>query len=600
MPRYNPKDERQLGRLRRSMEWSKTKLKPFREEYLNLLKAYVGFHYGEEHAPEKTPINTFRLAIDIYARQLAAQEPKILAVTFDRQLKAQARMLEEATNHLLEELKLSFILRETVKSALFMMGVVKVGLTAPGESNVKSIFHQAGQPYCDPVLFDDFLWDMTARRPDEWDWAGNRYRVPYDVIMESAIYDQNAKNNLPPPPQEGGEFGIDDDRSHSLSQGSGPLFEEYRHHVELWDLWLPNDQLLVTLPVNSDGPPLRVVEWEGPPRGPFHILTFGDVPGNVMPAAPALQWYDLHDLQNRLFTKLGRQAERQKTIGAASNSGANEGDADRIIRAEDGQVIRCDDPSSVKEITLGGIHDGNMAFTIMCKDMASYIAGNLDAIGGLGQQGETLGQERIIKSSSSQLIEEMSDRVIHFTTGVVTDLGWYLYDDPVSEIPLTLTIPDYGEKIPFTWKPEDRTAGYAKYRIKIEPYSMSPKSPASRLQAVFSIIGQVIAPFQQQMQMQGLELDLETLLGVAAKYADLPELLDIIKSGGIPIGLPGPDVTQASSNPSKPNGQYQRLNIATGGTQQSRDQIMMRQLLGGAGGSQNNSQQLGQMARPAV
>lgn len=597
MPRYNPQDARHLTRLRKSMEWSATKLTPFREKYFEFMREYVGFHYGEEGAPDKAPLNSMRMAVDIYARSLAAQEPHVNCTTYVRKLRPTTRKMESAINQSLQMLNMGVVLREAVKSALFMMGVVKVGLLPPGLESAKGYYYKAGMPYAENVLFDDWSHDMTARRLQEWDWCGNRYRVSYEDVMESPLYDKDAKAMLQRPSYGQDEMGFNSGRSHHLSQGESVMREEYRDHIELWDIWLPNDQLLVTLPAHGDTKPLRVVEWEGPRMGPYHILVFGDVPGNVMPAPPAMMWYDMHDLQNRLFLKLGRQAERQKTLTFASGAAVASKTDQRIMDAEDGQVVRTDDPQGVKEIRYGGIDAANAAFLLQLKDLFSYVGGNLDSLGGLSQQGDTLGQEKIIKGSSSQLLEELGDRVIAFSTGVVEDIGWYLYTDPVSEIPVTLKYEGYSRDVESEWKPEHRGDDYMRYNIKIEPFSMSSKSPSQRLNAVFMIVQQAVMPFLQQMQAQGLEVDVESLLTTAAKYADLPEILEIVKASGVPLEMPGMGGgEQGQPDPTKPNGEYTRRNVATGGTQQSRDQTMAKSLLGSGGGA--NAQQLGSLMRP--
>lgn len=592
MARFNPNDETQLSRLRSSMRWSKKRLAPFRRDYMDALREYVGARFGDEGTATKRPFNEFRMAVDIYSRQLAAQSPHVLALTFDRSLLAQAKMLETAVNSLLLEMDLGVIVREAVKSALLAMGIVKVGLSMPGDGKPGSMYYESGQPYAEVVLFDDWLHDMTARRVDEWSWAGNRYRVSYDDVIDSDLYDRDGKKDLQR--MTTGKFsteGEEEGRSHELSQGTGGFQEEeYRDHVELWDIWLPSDKLLVTLPVQGDGPPLRVIEWEGPERGPYHVLTFGEVPGNVMPSPPAAGWIELNDIMNRLFTKLGRQAERQKTLTFASGSAASDGSGQRIAEAEDGQVIKVDNAQDVREAQYGGIHPGNMAFAMQLKELFSYLAGNLDAIGGLSAQGDTLGQEKIIKSSSSQMVQDAADKVIKFTTGIVSDLGFYIYDDPVAEIPLSMKVRGIEQDIPFQWSPEDRKEAYVKYRIKLEPYSMQSKSPGSRIQSIFTIMSQVLLPMQQQMTEQGVELDVETLMEVVAKYSDLPELQDILRIGGVPIGTMKDDspktVQPAATGAGKPQGQYTRTNVTAGA---SPGGDMMKEFMKSSGSQQPNA-----------
>jgi len=595
----NPNDPQHLVRLRDSMSWSKKMLTPFRRKYKETLEQYVGHHYGTNGTPERVPINMLRMSVDVYARQLAAKEPRVLALTFDQKAKSKARMLESATNKVLKQIDLGTTMRTIVKSAMFMMGIVKIGLSS--ESDSQSFGYQAGVPYVDPVLFDDWLHDMTARKPGEWDWCGNRYRVPYEYVMENPGFNKAAVQNIAQPDGQYEDlFG--EPRSHHLSQGDGLAADEYRQHVELWDLYFPKEGIIMTLPAEGEGPPLRVVDWTGPQHGPYRWLMFGAVPGNVMPSPPAQMWLDTHDLLNRLFLKLGRQAERQKTLTFASGVAASNKRGERIMDAADGQVINSDDPGSVNEVSMGGIDQNNMAFSMELRNIYSYMAGNLDAIAGLSQQAETLGQEKIIKGSSSELMGDMADTVLRFAEDVTSDVSWWIYTDPVSSIPIEISIPNYDRKIPTMWRPEDRQVPVDAYDLRVEPYSMTPQSPAQRLNTSFQIIQQVVMPFAQQLQMQGIEVDVQALVQMAAKYADLPELLDIFKKGGFPLSLPGLAGGTAGANVQKPpvtQRNYTRQSVGTGGTKQARDATMIKQLMSG-GKPEVNQAQNAAMARPGV
>lgn len=587
---FDAQNPQHLVKLRDSMLWSRNKLRSFHTKYKETLEQYVGHHYGDHGTADRVPINMLRMAVDVYSRQLAAKEPRVLALTFDQKLKAKARKLEAATNKVLRQIDLGTTMRTVVKSAMFMMGVVKIGISTEGDG--QSFGMDAGVPYVDPVLFDDWLHDMTARKSGEWDWCGNRYRVPLDWAKSNQYYNQEAVQRLTQPDGQYEDlFG--EPRSHHLSQGDGLLADEYQSHVELWDIYFQNEKILVTLPAEGDGPALRVQQWEGPPKGPYRWVMFGAVPGNVMPSPPAQMWIDNHDLLNRLFLKLGRQAERQKTVTFASGVATSNKRGERIMDAADGQVINSDDPNSVKEISMGGVDPQNMAFSMELRNIFSYMAGNLDAIAGLSQQAETLGQERIIKGSASELMGDMADTVLRFAEEVVSDVAWWLYTDPVSNIPIEISLPKYEQSIPTMWKPKDRVEGrFTAYDLRVEPYSMTPQSPSQRMNTAFQIIMQIIQPFQQQLMQQGIEVDVEALVQMAAKYADLPELLDIFKRGGMGLSLPG--MEHGEGNVTKPpvtQRNYTRQSVGTGGTKQARDATLIKQLMSGGKPEVNQAQQ---------
>ncbi|MFP3344776.1 hypothetical protein R0J87_20065, partial [Halomonas sp. SIMBA_159] len=78
--------------------------------------------------------------------------------------------------------------------------------------------------------------------------------------------------------------------------------------VDLVDLWLPDEQAIATIPWTPDGSLpggdyLRIIEHDGPELGPYKQLGFAWVPDNIMPAAPAGVWHDLHESHNRLARK---------------------------------------------------------------------------------------------------------------------------------------------------------------------------------------------------------------------------------------------------------------------------------------------------------
>jgi len=90
--------------------------------------------------------------------------------------------------------------------------------------------------------------------------------------------------------------------------------------MTLWDVWLPKEGLLVTMADQSGGPALRIVPWEGPEHGPFLLLGFDVVPGNIMPVAPGAHLLGLARLLNRMMRKLGDQADRQKIVTLVSRA----------------------------------------------------------------------------------------------------------------------------------------------------------------------------------------------------------------------------------------------------------------------------------------
>lgn len=566
----------EVQRLQEAVASSRKRLEPFREARLAALRQYVGQHYGDDGTHDKVPLNLLELAVSVYTRRLAARNPRALVRTFQRTLKTSAAHLEMAVNHLIEEIRLIDTLRRAAMEAMFGLGVVKVGLNASATVELGGYLHDVGQPFADVVSLDDWVHDMNARALEECEFVGNRYRVSLNDLLESGLYDEAAVRRLAP--REWQAFDGDGEaRAESLSQGAGGERREFRDHVELYDLWLPRENLIVTLAEDLTGPTLREAEWNGPEEGPYHVLSFNEVPGNLMPLAPAAHlWMDLHTLANRLFNKLEKQALRQKTVYGA-HAAATE-DAERTIEAEDGEVIRLDTPTPVQGMPFPGIDQASLLFTVHVKDLATYLWGNLDALGGLGPQSATLGQDQLLQNNAGQRLEDMQDRMYGFTAHIVQALAQHLWTDPLIELPLVKRIEAFDVAIPYTWTPEDREGDFLQYNIEIEPYSMQHHSPSERLQTLVQVFQTFLAPFAPVMAQQGLGLDFRGLMGVLAKYTNMTELNELmtvvapLAGAETPVGEPPRKLATTTRN-------YVRTSRAAP-TNQSRDLALMQSLMG--------------------
>ena len=514
-----------LKRLRQAIDYSRQKLQPFREQRYETVRQYVGFHYSDDGAADRVPVNLLELAVNIYTQQMAARSPRALVTTSFKPLKPMAANFELAINQLVKEIRFGETIRLAVIDALFSMGIIKSGLERKASVEIEGYLHDVGQPFADNISLDNWVHDTTATRLEQCQFMGDKYRLPLDLVKQSKAFTntENLKATIKSGYNEKG-----DTKTESLSHGQQTDSEEFREHVEVWDIWLPFDNILMTIPAEGEGKPLRVIEWDGPETGPYDILSFNPVPGNIMPLGPASLWMDMHDLSNRLFRKLGRQAERQKTV-LGVQSGA-EDDGRRIIKANDGEALRMDNPDRAREYKFGGIDQPSLAFLLQVKDLFAYLGGNLDSLGGLSPMADTLGQDQLLAQNASKRVADMQDRVIDFTRNVVKSLGFYLWNDPLIDLPLTKRVPGFDDlSVPVTFGPDSREGDFLDYNIEIEPYSMQHQSPQMKLQTLTQVFGQFVVPFAPMLAEQGIGINFESLLKTISKYANVTELNDILE-----------------------------------------------------------------------
>lgn len=526
---------KELSDLRDSIKSSYLKMEPFRKNRYETIEQYVGTHYSDRGSKKELPINLIRLFVDIFVRQLAANNPSALVTTKFEKLKPFAATLELGLNHLIGEIDLQETLHAGVKDSMFSTGIVKVGLNRSSVVEIGGVLHDVVQAFADPVELDNFVWDMTGHRWEDMSFMGDRYRVDLDLAKKELFPDSKNAIKLVASKKEMGE-GERHSTSDLTNDNSGQD-DEFRPKVELWDIWLPRDNKVITIAHNQlDGEILNEIEWEGPERGPYHILSMSDVPGSPMPLAPIANHRDLHELVNNTMRKVQRQMNRQKTLlGVMEEAGE---DGERVIQASDGDVIKLTNPPDrVKELNIGGIDNNNMAAIIQWIELYKTMSGNLDSLGGLGPQAPTLGQERIIADSSNVQVADMGSRVTRWTARIVSDLAFYLFNDPLINLPLVKRVPGVeGVEIPVRLTAADREGDFLEYNFDIDPVSMTHKTPGGQLNKLFTVVQQVYLPLAQMFEAQGLKFDLLVFIREIGKYMDLPELAGMfVQADGQPI-----------------------------------------------------------------
>lgn len=577
-------DPKDYARFRSAMGASRKKLRSFRESRRASIAQYVGSNYSEDGASDKVPVNLIEMMVVILLGQLAARAPKALVKTPIRGLKPEAANLELGLNRLLDQIQLAGTLRRSAMDALFSVGVVKVGLCQKTTLESDGYTHHIGQPFADVVDLDDIELDMTAKRFDQVSFVGNRYRLPYLAVKDSSLYDLEVLKKLKPSPRSG-TMDDGEEKVESIGQGGESGEEdECEDHVELIDVWLPFDRKVVTMDAdNSCGRPLRVVDWEGPDCGPYHWLAFVDVPNNLMPLSTVSVVYDLADLSNRLFLKAGRQAERQKTVFGFRGSAAD--DAERLIKAKDGGSVRIDDSGPGQEFKTGGADQVTLAMFLQAKGLFTYLAGNLDALGGLSPQAGTLGQDQLLSVNASRRVSEMQNRMVEFSRGVINSLAWYLLNDPLIDMKIAKRVPGYESiEVPVDISPENRKGDYLDFNFDVEPYSAQDVTPGQRLQTLTMFFQQFLVPFAPMLAQSGIQINFQGLLKLVAKYSNIDELSDILTMA---IPPEEPDVQGEKGRKMSPVTRRENVRInRPGSTEQGKDEAMMQMMLGGANGVQ--------------
>jgi len=562
----NPLSDKQFTRLRTAIDWSNRQFDFPRRKRISAIKQLVGSHYSDGGADKRVPVNFIKLATGIYIHLLAPHAPRVMIGTKIPELKPTASNLELRINQIPDEIGMTAAFRRLVTEALFSFGIGKVGLHSVGEI----LGHSYGKPFFDVITIDDYFCDMAAKTRDAIQYEGNDYWLDYDAVMESKWFPQNVRNLLKPDEYTViGEHG--EDRAEAIQADESPQL--FKDKVWLRDVWLPSEKLMVTYGVKSERV-MKVVEWEGPAKGPYPILGFNDVPGNLLPLPPVSLWRDLHELGNALFRKLSVQADSQKSVQAFA--GGNDDSAEDFRKAKDGDGIKY---SGSPPVTLkaGGIDQTTLAFYLQTRDLSSYFAGNLDSLGGLAPITQTVGQDKLLSEAASVQLKDMSSKTIDVMRDVFNSIAWYEWHDPVLSRTLEKPIPGTNLKINVPWGKDDRKGKIDLYDLQIDVYSLQDNSPSTKLQKLGLLVQQYVLPLAPLIAQQGGTVDVQAILRMAAKYSDFPELGEIV------IFTDNPNVAEEKEPPGMPQQTtrtYERVN-RPGATERGKSQILQQAMLGG-------------------
>jgi hypothetical protein len=588
------KDAPNYDDLKTAASNARQALEVFRAQRLEAVRRFVGKWYGNQNQSDKVPQNMIELAMQIYSRILMPRIPECTCNATSKRLEAIATNLGLAINKTLKEIGFEETSKRFVLDALFSIGIIKVGYQPMDTVEIHGIAFDRGMPFADIVDLDDFVFDVSAKRWDQVQFIGNRYRVPINVLRNSEIYNFTEEMARRYARGDSDRFNNEtgEPRIGNMTADTYALHDEFMDTIELWDIFLPYQQRMITLIAGSNGgiedaELLRDVEWNGPERGPYITLGLTDVPGNLMPLAPVATWRDLHDAINILSNKVIRQAERRKGIGVLRGGQAEH--AQKIMNAIDGDVVEVPNNVAIDEQFLGQIDPQSHALSISLRSEFIYNAGNLDALGGLAPQSQTATQDSLLAAAASVRPAEMQTRVVAAIKKTCEAIGWYLFHDPLVAIPINKRIEIPGmEPIEFeTAFTADQIEGdFYEYNIEISVHSQQDNSPGAQLQR-FERFLQLLYTALPAIQEQGIALNWTEIIKSYANLLGIKNVADFVSSDWIvppnPIMPPERGAPKRADGPGKPaqtKRVYERIS-RTAGTRRGQDHVMAMQAIGG-------------------
>ena len=590
---FDLKDQQKRDRLYKAIRSSRDALEPFRRVRQTLIKDYVGSWYTESGAENKTLVNLMNQTARIYTVALAANNPSVLVSTPRMDMLPFARRFEVNLAKLISDMALDETFRMIVLDAFFCLGCGVVmmrdtdtrfhGLLASEED----VWLDPGEPWFNRVSLDDLILDMTAKELSKMRYCGHRYRADFEKVMDEPGYDKKVKDKLRPTNREHHD-SVGATRDMASDWGSAQD-DDLKDMIWLQDIWIAENNTIVTLPCDQqDMEPLIERPWTGSQAGPYKFLSLGETPDNIIPTSPAMNLKGMHDLQNRLHRRMEADSDANRVVNVFPPG--MEDDAERLRTAERNGWYRGKSPESIKQFQSGGVDQRDMALATFIQTEYDRLAGNLQAMGGLGQQASTLGQEELIHGNVSKNVADMRMAVVSFASKCILDLGRLMWEDETLELKTSMEVGNTGINVTSDWTPDYREGEFDDYEFRIEPYSMIFRTPEQKLQELFQVIRE-IAPLWPMFQASGASIDAQAIVEEIARLKNRPEFKRFITFAA-PAEMLGGDENTVRQSPVTSR-ETIRKNVSSGGTEAARSNAMIQTLMGGQ--PQINSQQRNSM-----
>jgi hypothetical protein len=587
-------DNEKRARLLKAIKSSRDALEPFRRVRKELIKDYVGSWYAESGATNKTLVNLINQTARIYTVALAANNPQVLVSTPKTETLAFARRFEVNLNKLIGDMALDKTFRAIVMDAFFCLGCGVVMMRDTDTrfhgllESEEDVWLDPGEPWFNRVSLDDLILDMPAKELSKMRYCGHRYRADYEKVMDEPGYSKKVRDKLKPT-----------SRSHHDSTGAVRDIasewgtaedDDLKDMVWLMDVWVAENNSVVTMACDQDLPPLIEREWIGSQAGPYKFLSLGDTPDNVIPTSPAINLKGMHDLQNRLHRRMEDDSDAHRVVNVYPPNMAD--DAERLRTAERNSWQRGTSPEQIKQFEMGGVDQRDMALATFLQSEYDRFAGNLQAMGGLGAQASTVGQEEIISGNLSRNVADMRMAVVSFASDCILDLGRLMWEDQTLELQTSIPVENSGIRVSSDWMPDYRQGAFEDYEFRVEPYSMVFKTPEQHLQELFQVLRE-LAPLWPMFQASGATFDAAAIVDEIARLKNRPEFKRFITFAE-PMGMLGGDenTIRQSANTTRTN---IRRNVSDGGTADARSNALIQTLMGGK--PQVNSQQAAMLQR---
>jgi len=379
---------------------------------------------------------------------------------------------------------------------------------------------KVGTPYVELIDDSNYVCDPSAKRRCDITFEGDIYQLPTEYAKDFFSGKDKGGNEIADYILPDATLRAEIDPKDISNPNFNKNLLNLREFTTFIDIYLRDENTIVTImPKGKKAKILRERPWDGPDEGPYDYLGYRYQPLSPYPIPPAWDWHDIDETVNILVDKMRELAENQKDVVAYNGSAAE--DVKNVVDAPNIGTVRVEDVDAMKTISLNGIRDSsNWDWVNFMLGQQTQQGANPDVLAGRGSNAPTLGQEQMIYSNATRIVNNYYTRYQDWMTGIIKKLAWGFWTDPTEYYPIVKDVPGIG-KLPEVFSTVDRVGDFYDFAFKIVNYSTQRMSPELQYNKVIQFMNQWLLPMLPLATQQGAMLDVPTVTKILADYAGL-------------------------------------------------------------------------------
>lgn len=520
-----------------------------------LQKLWISGYYNKGYSRWHL-INLMNRAVSAGVSYLAEGNPKVSIEPKAPKLRSFAYAMKLIVNFLIE--KQNFAENVFIPGAVASYFGAAIARTFVEYDRVVSVGGErikVGSPKVAIIEPCDYIGDPSAKVRDDFAFEGDMYRLPTeyakDLFARKNKYGKQVADYIQSDTKLTTKYSVEEITDKSKYDYNKLALEEFSTFIDIYN---KKEKTIETImPMGHKAIVLKTINS---PANPYDYLGYRYPPNCPIPIPPAWDIYDLDVTTNVVAKSEREKAESQRTIIAAEPTGKKAAEA--VLKSKNTDVVTVKGMDGVKQFSFGGISSEGMAYLQWAEqESQKSSATSSDIFRGAGPSSDTLGQDQMVMSNASRMVNGYYIRFHSWMTSILRKWTNLVMDDSSSYVEVldTVKVPGLGDyEYPVYFSKPDKVADFSQLILNVVPYSTQRKTPEMKYQSLLQLMTTWILPTMQMRRQQGADIDLQMVDTYLAEYGGFDSFPQWYKSV-LPGDSPDVDYLMKSGSESKNPGQ---------------------------------------------